>query len=89
MLMHSRVPRTFLGTEAASREASFKQGLDESGIGLRLTNQHVARRGAHIGAVKIQADTVPQISDHWLGQTGIGTGRAKLTTCGHVGGDLA
>ena len=89
MLMHRCVPRTFLSTAAAGRAASFKQGLDDSGVGLRLTNQHVARRGAHIGTVEIQADAVPQISDHRLGQTGIGTGRANLTTCGHVGGDLA
>jgi len=89
MLVHVRVSGTFIGTEAAGREACVEKGLDERGVGLCLSYYDMTCRGAHVGAVEIQADAVPQVGDHRLGQAGVGAGRAHLTASSQMARSLA
>ncbi|MFC3169406.1 hypothetical protein [Paracoccus fontiphilus] len=78
MLMHVCVLPAFLRAMLACRGASLDGGPKNLHVRPCATRSHGPRCCADIGTVEVQPDALPELIDHWLGQTGIGAGNAGL-----------
>ena len=72
VLVHARVPLAFLRTERASLGASLQSGENDLLVAAGPARANRTRGHADVGAVEVEADALPKLSYHVLGQAGVG-----------------
>lgn len=74
VLVLPRVAPALLSAQLAGGRAKLKHLPQDLLIGARPPRRQGAGGGAHVRAVEIEPDALPELLDHFLSQAGIGAG---------------
>ena len=78
MLVLARMPLAFLAADTAGLRTCLQRGDDHLLVRPSPARSDRARSNADVGAVEIEADALPKLIDHVLGEAGVGAGCAAL-----------
>ena len=78
MLMMRRVPLTLIAAHAARRDAHVERLTQHVGVGPGAPRRQPRRGTAHVSAIKVEANTLPEFGDLVFGQAGIRARAAAL-----------
>jgi hypothetical protein len=86
---HLRVTLALLGTHPAGFRARLEHASRGARLKRRLASQHASCSLAHVGTIKVQADTSDKVAQmFFLAQAGVSATRARLTAGGECLDDV-